>query len=104
MFFMKRGSTLFLKLAVILIGIPIFALCIYLLPQIANVAFEEAANGARLGYMVLGILTVMYVSAIPFYIALYQAFKLLTYIDKNEAFSQMSVDALKEDKKLCYHD
>ena len=53
---MKRGSTLFLKLAVIIIGIPILALCIYLLPQIANVAFEEAANGARLGYMVLGIL------------------------------------------------
>ena len=54
---MKRGSTLFLKLAVIIIGIPILALCVYLLPQIANVAFEEAANGARLGYMVLGILT-----------------------------------------------
>ena len=51
---MKRGSTLFLKLAVILIGIPVLALCIYLLPQIANVAFEEAANGARLASMVLG--------------------------------------------------
>ena len=69
-----------------------------MLPQIANVAFEEAANGARLGYMVLGILIVMYVSAIPFYFALYQAFKLLSYIDKNQAFSQMSVKALKENQ------
>ena len=98
---MKRGSTLFLKLAVIIIGIPILALCVYLLPQIANVAFEEAANGARLGYMVLGILIVMYVSAIPFYTALYQAFKLLTYIDKNQAFSQMSVEALRKIKNCA---
>ena len=100
-FFMKRGSTLFLKLAVIILGIPILALCVYLLPQIANVAFEEAANGARLGYMVLGILFVMYVSAIPFYTALYQAFKLLTYIDKNQAFSQMSVEALRKIKNCA---
>ena len=98
---MKRGSTLFLKLAVIIIGIPILALCFYLLPQIANVAFEEAANGAKLGYMVLGILFVMYVSAIPFYTALYQAFKLLTYIDKNQAFSQMSVEALRKIKNCA---
>ena len=62
---------------------------------------EEAANGARLGYMVLGILTVMYISAIPFYTALYQAFKLLTYIDKNQAFSQMYVDALKKIKNCA---
>jgi len=37
----------------------------------------------------------MYVSAIPFYFALYQAFKLLSYIGKNEAFSDLSVKALK---------
>ena len=39
---MKRGSTLFLKIAVILIGIPVLALCIFLLPQIANEANEAA--------------------------------------------------------------
>jgi len=39
---MKRRSTIFLKIAVILIGIPILALCIFLLPQIANEAFEQA--------------------------------------------------------------
>ncbi|MFE5729167.1 DUF2975 domain-containing protein, partial [Heyndrickxia sporothermodurans] len=33
---MKRVSTLFLKIAVILIGIPILALCIFLVPKIAN--------------------------------------------------------------------
>ena len=36
----------------------------------------------------------MYVSAIPFFIALYQALKLLGFIDKNIAFSELSVKAL----------
>ena len=40
----------------------------------------------------------MYVSAIPFFVALYQAFKLLSYIDKNKAFSELSVKALKNIK------
>lgn len=97
---MKRGSTLFLKLAVILMGLPVLAIGIILLPQIVEVAFGEAANGSELGYMVLGILTAMYLSAIPYYAALYQSFKLLLFIDRNEAFSDLSVKALKV-IKIC---
>jgi hypothetical protein len=37
----------------------------------------------------------MYVSVIPFFVALYQAFKLLSYIDKNQAFSELSIKPLK---------
>ena len=33
--------------------------------------------------------------SIPFFVALYQAFKLLIYIDRNKAFSELSVRALK---------
>ena len=33
---MKRGSTLFLKIAVILMGIPVLALCIFGLSMLAN--------------------------------------------------------------------
>ena len=95
---MKRGSTLFLKIAVILIGIPVLALCIFLLPQLANEANEAAERGSDFAFVVYGILMVMYVSAIPFYFALYQAFKLLSYIDKNKAFSELSVKALKNIK------
>ena len=95
---MNRGSTLLLKVAVICIGIPVLALCIFLLPQIAMEAIEEAKKGATLAYVVFGILLVMYVSAIPFYFALYQSLKLLSYIDKNEAFSEISVIALKKIK------
>jgi hypothetical protein len=98
---MKRGSTLFLKIAVILIGLPILALCIYLLPQLGIEAFEQAKKGADLAYVVFAILLVMYVSAIPFYMALYQALKLLSYIDKNQAFSELSVRALKTIKRCA---
>ncbi|WP_304412218.1 DUF2975 domain-containing protein [Paenisporosarcina sp. HGH0030] len=33
--------------------------------------------------------------SIPFFVALYQAFKLLTYIVRNKAFSEVSVNALR---------
>ncbi|MDM5360728.1 biotin transporter BioY [Peribacillus sp. B2I2] len=89
---MKRGTTLFLKIAVILIGIPVLALCIFLVPEIANFAAELYPDFAYMKYLVL---IDLYASAIPFYFALYQAFKLLSYIDKNKAFSELSVRALK---------
>lgn len=95
---MKRGSTLFLKLAVFLMGIPVLAMCLFLLPQIAIEANDAVEKGLELAYVVYGILMVMYISAIPFYFALYQSFKLLSYIDKNQAFSDLSVRALKKIK------
>ncbi|KAA6455204.1 DUF2975 domain-containing protein [Bacillus atrophaeus] len=92
---MKRGTTLFLKIAVFLIGIPVLALCIFLVPEIANFAAELYPDIAYIKYLVL---INLYASAIPFYFALYQAFKLLSYIDKNRAFSELSVRALKNIK------
>ncbi|MDM5452339.1 DUF2975 domain-containing protein [Peribacillus simplex] len=92
---MKQVSTIFLKIAVILIGMPILALCIFLVPGIAKFAAELYPDMAYLKYLVL---IVLYASAIPFYFALYQAFKLLSFIDKNKAFSELSVRALKKIK------
>ena len=89
---MKRGTTLFLKIAVILIGIPVLALCIFVVPEIGNFAVELYPDSAYMKYLVL---IDLYAAAIPFYFALYQAFKLLSYIDKNKAFSALSVEALK---------
>jgi hypothetical protein len=40
----------------------------------------------------------LYVPAIPFFVALYQTLKLLDYIDRNKAFSQLSVRALNSIK------
>ena len=92
---MKRGTTLFLKVAVILIGIPVLALCIFVVPEIANFAAELYPDHTYLKYLVF---IDLYATAIPFYFALYQAFKLLCYIDKNKAFSELSVRALKNIK------
>ncbi|WP_019155196.1 DUF2975 domain-containing protein [Robertmurraya massiliosenegalensis] len=95
---MKQGSTLFLKLAVILIGIPILALCIFVVPAVGKFMAELYPDHTYLKYLVFLIL---YAAAIPFYFALYQAFRLLQYIDQNHAFSQISVEALKKIKKCA---
>ncbi|OOM72685.1 hypothetical protein CLPUN_46600 [Clostridium puniceum] len=95
LFFKKLGTTLFLKIAVILIGIPVLALCIFGVPEIANFAAELYPDITYIKYFVL---IDLYATAIPFYFALYQAFKLLSYIDKNKAFSELSVRALKNIK------
>lgn len=88
---MKR-ETFFLKISLFLIGAPILALCLFLVPKIANYAAELYPHMAYMKYLVL---INMYAAAIPFYYALYQAFKLLSYIDRNDAFSALSVKALK---------
>ncbi|MCI1590549.1 DUF2975 domain-containing protein [Heyndrickxia oleronia] len=92
---MKQVSTLFLKIAVILIGIPILVMCIFLVPEIGNIAEQLLPKFAFIKYLVF---IIFYGSTIPFYFALYQAFKLLIYIDKNKAFAQISVTALKKIK------
>ena len=90
---MKRGTTLFLKMAVILIGIPILALCLFVVPKIGDFA---GGLYPEMAFMKSLVLIDMYAAAIPFYFALYQAFKLLNYIDQNQAFSELSVKALKK--------
>lgn len=91
----KRGSTTFLKLIIFLAGIAVLALCIFLVPRLANFASNSYPNIAAMKYLVF---IVMYGAAVPFYIALYQAFNLLRYIDNNTAFSELSVKALKNIK------
>lgn len=96
---MKRGTTLFLKIAVILIGIPVLALCIFLVPELGSFAAELYPDIAYIKYL---IWIDLYATAIPFYFALYQAFKLLSYIDKNKAFSELSVRVLKNIKYCAF--
>jgi len=86
---MNRGSTIFLKGVVILIGLIVLALCIFALPRVIG-----SINMGGYDPILLGI----YVTAIPFFIALYQALKLLSCIDNNKAFSDLSVNSLKHIK------
>jgi hypothetical protein len=87
---MKRGSTLFLRMALILLGVPVLALGIFGLIWLPKHPFN-----ADFDHLLYPILVGMYASVIPFFGALYQAFKLLNFIDKNQAFSELSVKALQ---------
>lgn len=78
-------STFILKLSILFIGAVVLALCGLILP--------EAIASDRVGAY-RPILFGMYVSAVPFFIALYNGFTLLGNIDKNKAFSGSSIRAL----------
>jgi hypothetical protein len=94
---MRFKSTLFLKIAVILIGTPIFALGIFGLYDFYKYPLNLTNHELILFPIIIGI----YLTGIPFYFALYQTFKLLGYIDKNNAFSELSVKALKNIKRCA---
>lgn len=86
---MRRGSTLFLKIVVYLIGIVMLGACAVLLP--IGIMTDQV------GYY-RPILLGLYVPVVPFFWALFQALKLLGLIDKNRAFSDGSVGALRSIK------
>lgn len=90
----QSGTTLFLKLAIFAIAAIVLALCIFALPAIWQ-AVPSETHGAAVWFEVRAILCAFYVGAVPFYIALFQSLKLLSYIDKGDAFSDLSVGALK---------
>ncbi len=89
---MKRGSTVFLKFVLCVMALGALAIAIFAVPQIPRGGAPAHSHIIYFAYLFMGGL---YVSAIPFLIALLQAWKLLTYIDTNTAFSENSVTALK---------
>ncbi|MFX3619071.1 MAG: DUF2975 domain-containing protein [Sporolactobacillus sp.] len=91
---MKR-ETLFLKIAVFLIGAPVLVLCIFILPDISHFFAKLNPNFAFFQYP---FLIGLYLTAIIYFFALYQALRLLNYIDRNLAFSERAVTALKKIK------
>ncbi|AGK53573.1 DUF2975 domain-containing protein [Bacillus sp. 1NLA3E] len=95
----KRGSTTFLKVIIFLIGIAMLALCIYWLPEIA---IKDAKVHPDTAYFLIPFLVCAYGFCIAFSVALYQAYKLLTYIEKNNAFSELSLQSLKVIKKCAF--
>lgn len=89
---MKRGATLFLVISVFLIGIPILGFCIFLFPWMVN---EVTEANPELAYLHYPVFIGLYATAIPFFLALYQSIKLLSYFRRIKAFSELSVKALK---------
>lgn len=86
-----RASTLFLQAVVILIGIGTLAFLLWE-PHgegrnIDATLFEIYFNDPFLAYV--------YIASTPFFVALYQAFKLLGHAGRNEIFLPRSVEALR---------
>jgi hypothetical protein len=88
---MKRSSTIFLQAVIVFIGLGAFALMLWE-PHIEGrnvhaTPFEIYFKDPFLAYA--------YVGSIPFFVALYQAFKVLGYVGQNKAFSHAAVNALR---------
>ena len=87
---MKRISILFLQAVVVLIGIVALVILIRL-----PLTEGRAANLDLFSIYSDPFILYGYVASIPFFVALYQAFKLLGYIGENKVFSLNSVKALR---------
>ena len=88
---MKRSSTAFLQVVIVLISIGALALMLWE-PHIEGrnvhaTLFEIYFKDPFLAYA--------YIASIPFFMALYQAFKVLEYVKQNKTFSQATVKALR---------
>ena len=92
---MKRGSTLFLKCVIFLIGL-IVAVALIRLPQLEGRAADLDLFSIYADPFILYI----YMAFVPFFIALFQAVKLLGLIEKNTIFSQLAINTVKN-IKLC---
>jgi hypothetical protein len=85
---MNRGSINFLRAAILLIGLIVLAICALILPNFYTV-------DGTLANRIMILATGMYAAAVPFYVALYQGWKILGYIERNKAFSGHTVEALR---------
>jgi hypothetical protein len=88
---MKRSSTIFLQVVIMLIGTGALALMLWE-PHIEGrnahaTPFEIYFKDPFLAYA--------YIASIPFFVAFYQAFKMLGYAGQNKIFSQPAVKALQ---------
>ncbi|MDX6442958.1 MAG: hypothetical protein QOH71_32 [Blastocatellia bacterium] len=88
---MKRGPTIFLQVVTVLIGIGVLALLLSE-PQVEG----RNVNATQFEiYFKDPFLAYIYLAFVPFFVGLYQAFKILGYVRRNEVFSQSSVRALR---------
>ncbi len=91
---MKKGLTSITKGVICLMALAVIAVCAILLPELAR----EEAVGKATPPTVYPYLIGAWVLALPIFFALHQTLKLLSYIDGNKAFSDLSVKALQNIK------
>src|SRR5262245_9216808 len=88
---MKKSSTIFLQVVIVLIGVGALTLLLWE-PHI------EGRNAHATLFQIYfhdPFLAYAYIASISFFVALYQAFKVLGYVGQNRAFSLAAVKALR---------
>ncbi|QUH19253.1 DUF2975 domain-containing protein [Alkaliphilus sp. B6464] len=89
---MKRWMLNVLRMYITFIGIVILLLCIFWLPDMARISAELNPEVAYLKYPILiGI----YLTCIPFYLAIFKTFKLVKLIGKDGAFTEDACKSLR---------
>ena len=88
---MKRGSTIFLQMVVLLFGIGVLVFLLW----------EPHLEGRNVNSTLFEIyfkdpfLAYLYLAFVPFFVGLYQGFRILGFAGRNEIFSERSVKALR---------
>jgi hypothetical protein len=88
---LKKSSTIFLKVVIVLIGIGALAVMLWE----PNIEGRNAHATLFEVYFKDPFLAYAYIASIPFFVALYQAFKVLGYAGQNKVFSPAAVKALR---------
>ena len=88
---MKRGSTIFLQIVILLLGAGVLVFLL-LEPQVEG----RNVNATQFEiYFKDPFLAYIYLAFVPFFVGLYQGFKIVGYAGRDEIFSQRSVRALR---------
>lgn len=95
----SKVSTVFLRAAVVALGLVALLFGGLILSEIYR-NFDDAFPS--IGFLRYPIVLLLGAAFIPFVGALYQAMKLLRYIDTNQAFSMLAVDALRKIKHCAF--
>ncbi len=95
---MKRGSTVFLQIVIVLACIASLALLLW------EPHLEGRNRHATLFVMYFkdSFLAYVYMGSIPYFVALYQVYKLLGYAGQDNIFSQAGVKALQTIKACAF--
>jgi len=87
---MKRGSTIFLQVLIVLFGAGVLTFLLWE-PHVEGVN----AHAKFFAVYFDPFIAYAYIGSIPLFVGLYQAFRLLGYVGRGEVFSQRSVRALR---------
>lgn len=87
----ERGSTWFLRATVLLMGMMALLLAYIILPAIYD---EWDGAYPDFAYFKFPFMIGLALTAVPFFVALFQTLRLLNLVDRNKAFSTSSVTAL----------